>query len=867
MGEVYKARDTRLGREVAIKVLPEDLCADRGRLARFEQEARAASALNHPNIVTVHDIGESVSGPFIAMELVLGTTLREILASGPLPVKKLLQIGAQAAEGLARAHSAGIVHRDLKPENLMVSKDGFVKILDFGLAKLVLPEAGDLSALETATQQTRPGSVVGTIDYMSPEQAGGRSVDFRSDQFSLGSVLYEMATGRRAFQRATAAETLVAILRQEAEPIGSVNPQVPAPVLWVIERCLAKDPEERFASTRDLARDLAQLRDRLSDPSLSAGQLPKGGRSARRALPWVFAAAALGALAAVMVLPRRPHTGGGGGVARFSVGLPAGVRFSSGEIWTSVAISPDSLRLVFVGLTRGRPQLYLRLLDGFAAFPLEGTEGADSPFWSPDSRFIGFFAEGKLKKVLATGGPPQTLCDAPHEGTGTWSRDGTILFSRTGEGLPAIYRTSSNGGEPQRVTRPDPARPEEMHIYPHFLPDGRRFLFVAIVPAPEEIMHELRAGELDSPQTTLVSSIGSRVEYAEPGYLFSVRDGSLFAQEFDSRTLKFSAEPVLVVDRLYYFYGPATAGFSVSPAGALAYAAGRRTSRLVWFDRSGKELSRVVDEGEVGDVRLSPDGRRLAGSVLDRKTGTFDIWVYELERNVSNRLTFLPFNDDAPVWSPDGHRLAFRSDRHGPPDLYVIDAASPGSEKVLLALDGVQQSEDWSPDGRFLAYTESNRTTGDDIWLLPLEGSRQPVPYLRTRAEESSPRFSPDGRWIAYCSDESGTNEVYVSARDDAARRVRTSTGGGRSPRWRRDGRELFYVAPDGRLAAVPMRPGASLEAGSPVPLFRFESGVIDYDVSASGDRFVASTPVATTGDSPLRVVVNWPALLRRTGP
>lgn len=529
-----------------------------------------------------------------------------------------------------------------------------------------------------------------------------------------------------------------------------------------------------------------------------------------------------------------------------------------------VAISPDSLRLVFVGSTRGRPRLYLRQLDGLAASPLEGTEGADSPFWSPDSRFIGFFAEGRLKKVPAAGGPPQTLCDAPHEGTGTWGRDGTILFSRTGEGLPAIYRASSDGGEPQRVTHPDPARPEEMHIYPHFLPDGRRFLFVAIVPAPEETVHELRAGELGSPRTTLVSSIGSRVEYAEPGYLFSVRDGSLFARKFDALTLKFSAEPALVVDRLFYFYGPATAGFSVSASGALAYEAGRRSSRLVWLDRTGKELSRVADEGDVGDVRLSPDGKRLAVSVLDRKTGTSDVWVYELERNVSNRLTFLPFNDDAPVWSPDSRRLAFRSDRHGPPDLYVIDAASPGSEKELLALDGVQQSEDWSPDGRFVAYTESDRKTGDDIWLLPLEGLRKPVPYLHTRAEESGPRFSPDGRWIAYCSDESGTSEVYVSARDEAGRRVRLSTGGGRAPRWRRDGRELFYLASDRRLMSVPVRLGSSGEAGAAVPLFRFETGVFDYDVSVSGDRLIASTPIVATGDSPVRVIVGWPALVRK---
>ena len=400
-----------------------------------------------------------------------------------------------------------------------------------------------------------------------------------------------------------------------------------------------------------------------------------------------------------------------------------------------------------------------------------------------------------------------------------------------------------------------------MHIYPHFLPDGRRFLYVAIVPEKDETVHELWAGELGSEKAALVSRIGSRVEYAEPGYLFSVHEGSLFARKFDAETLKFSGEPVLISDSLYYFYGPATAGFSVSSAGVLACEARQSPTRLAWLDRAGKETSVLVPEGDVREVRLSTDGKRLATGVLDRKTGTSDVWVYELARNVSTRLTLGPFNDDAPVWSPDGSQIAFRSDRHGPPDLYVIDAASPGSEKLLLAPEGAQQTESWSPDGRFLAYTESNRTTGDDIWLLPVGGSGKPIPYLRSRFEEFDPRFSPDGRWIAYCTDESGTTEVYVSPRDDPGRRTRVSTGGGRGPRWRRDGRELYYLGSDGNLMAVPLGPGA--EAGLPAALFRFVSGVIDFDVAPAGDRFIATTPVGVR-PAPVQVTLGWPALLRK---
>jgi len=842
MGEVYRAQDTRLGREVAVKVLPRELSGNQDRLARFEGEARSASALNHPNIVAIYDVGESAAGPYIAMELVLGSTLRELLAEGSLPVKRLLQVAAQASDGLSRAHAAGIVHRDLKPENLMVGKDGFVKILDFGLAKLVEPDSENASSVQTAVQRTQPGAVVGTAGYMSPEQAAGNPVDFRSDQFSFGSILYEMATGRSPFSRATAAETIVAILREEPEPIGSASPQFPVPLRWIVERCLSKDPEERYASTRDLARDLATLSDRLSDSGVALAAGPLVVPRTRRFLPWALAATAVVALAAVLAWPRVPRGATDGRLLRFSVAIPRGTSFQSSEIFANSAISPDGTRLVVRGRRHGRSFLYVQPLDAFGATPLSGTEDAISPFWSPDGRFIGFFAGGKLKKVSIDGGPPAVLCDALSEGTGTWGLGATILFAEIAS-APGIYGVAADGGERRRMTRPSPAHPGEVHLWPHFLPEGHHFLFVAVMPGRDGMGHEVRAGELGSDRTSIVGPIDSRVEYAVPGYLLFVREGSLLAQPFDAASARLSGEAWPLVDRLYYFYGPANAGFSASQTGTIAYEAGRRSSRLAWYDRGG-----------------------LAVDVMDRRTGTSDVWVYELERNVPTRLTLGPSEDKDPVWSPDGRHIAFRSDRHGPPNLYEVDVGPPGGEKPLLQLPGAQRAEDWSSDGRFLAYTESSRKTAEDIWLLPLEGLRKPVPFAQTGFDEAEPRFSPDGRWIAYTSDESGDTEIYVALRQGSSQRTRVSTGGGHTPRWRRDGRELFYLTTDDRLMAVPLRLGAMVEAGAPVQLFRFESGVFDYDVSASGGRFIASTPIVATGDSPLRVIVGWPSLVRKAG-
>jgi eukaryotic-like serine/threonine-protein kinase len=860
MGEVYRARDPRLGREVAIKVLPEAVAADGDRLLRFEQEARSASALNHPNIVTIYEIGTAGSVSYISMELVEGKTLREAVAEGPVPTKRLVAIAAQVADALAKAHDAGIIHRDLKPDNLMVTRDGFVKILDFGLAKLALPESSKISAMPTlAKPETHAGVVLGTVGYMSPEQASGRRLDFRSDQFSLGSILYELATGKRAFSRPTAAEALVAIIREEPEPIVVLAPQIPVPVRWVIERCLAKDPEERYASTRDLARDLKQLRDHGSEVSAEAAPV----MLARR-LGWLGPALIAGLfLAAVLsvfaVLRSRPAPAAR--PVRFTVPIPPGATYSPGEISRGFAVSPDGTRLVIEAISRGRRRLFLRPLDSEKVVEIEGTAGAEAPFWSPDSRFIAFFADGKLKKIPAAGGPSEELCPASFDIVGSWNREGTILFSQLAP-RPGIFRVSDKGGEALRVTSADPSRSEVADIWPYFLPDGRRFLYMAS-SAGGSAPREVRVASLDSKDSRVVTRLHSRVEYADPGYLLYVRDATLFAQPFDKASARLAGEPVLVAENVHYFFGPSHASFSVSQTGVLAYQTAAPLSRLVWLDRAGKEIGTLGQPEVLNGFRISADGEKVAAAIEDKRTGTSDVWVFDLTRGVSTRLHSDPTDEKSPVWLPDGSKILYRSDRKGVPDIYEIAVGVLGSERRLLDQPGVQQPEDVSRDGRFLVYGNNTQTTAPEIWILPLNGDPKPLPWLQTRFAERSPRFSPDGRWIAYESDESGDPEVYVARTEGGGEKQRLSPAGGRRPRWRRDGREMYYATPDGFLAAVPITPGKRLEAGAPVQLFHLEAAIEEYDVAPDGSRFLVSAPSEKVRESPIRVIVNWPATLK----
>ncbi len=865
MGEVYRARDSRLGREVAVKVLPADVASHPERLKRFEKEARAASALNHPNLVTIHDIGNSVGVEYIAMELVEGRTLREMLADGPLTPRTLLSVGAQVADGLARAHAAGIVHRDLKPENVMVTRDGFAKILDFGLAKLAEVEGPDhTTKAPTVSGATEPGTVMGTIAYMSPEQALARPVDFRSDQFSLGSILYEMAAGRRAFSRDSAPETMTAIIRTEPEPLASLAPLTPTPLRWIVERCLAKNPEDRYASTRDLARDLATVRDRLSEASsgvpavsVPAGLAPARASRTRRALPWVVA----GLLAAGLVWKwssRSAPPSAAAAPMRVSIGFRRGVTLSESDIESHSSISPDGRWIVFVGSSSEKERLYLRPLDSLEAVPLPGTEGGISPFWSPDSRYVGFFADGKLQKIAVSGGPPQAICEAGIEALPSWGSSGQILFIQIGMQNSGLWAVDANGGEPRRVRAVDFAHGEKALVWPFFLPDGRRYLFVTIVENRDRMHLPLRVGSLDSTETTTVGDVSSRVELAS-GNLLSVREGVLLAQLFDTRTLRTGGEAVTLAEHVYQFNGPLMAAFSASRTGVVVYEPSTRPSRLTWVDRTGRELEALPLTGVILHIRIGPDSRTLALSIDDEKKGSSDIWTYDFQRRLPSRATLDPRDEKAPVWSADGRSILFRGDWVGPPDVYRVSVGSPEGAAPLVVRPGVQSPEDVSPDGRFLVFTEWSRRTNGDLWLVPLTGDGQAVALTQTPFDEKGARFSPDGRWLAYYSNESGSREVYLRPVTGSGERIRVSSNGGTMPRWRRDGRELFYLAPDGAVMAVPIAPGVRPQPGVGSALFRVEGVLRDYDVAADGQRFVVD--VAEPDPAPIRVLANWPSL------
>jgi eukaryotic-like serine/threonine-protein kinase len=860
MGEVYRARDPRLGRDVAIKVLPSSFSNDPDRLHRFEQEARAAGVLNHPNVTAVYDIGTVDGAPYVVSELLEGETLRARLAGGALGPRRAVDYAIQIAHGLAAAHEKGIVHRDLKPENLFVTKDGRVKILDFGLAKLTQADSsGPQTNLPTAPVHagTEPGVVLGTLGYMSPEQVRGRTADARSDIFAFGAILYEMLSGRRAFQRDTAADTMSAILREDPPDLSSTNRQLPPVLDRIVHHCLEKDPEARFHSAHDLA---FQLQFPAPDETSGIAAAPAAKRRTPPALLALGAIALLLAAALTTLVLRRPATATNPArVVRFAVPIPPGTTYAPGVVQRGLSISPDGTRLVVEAILNGRRRLFLRPLDSERFTELEGSLGASAHFWSPDSQFIAFFADGKLKKIPATGGPAEELCPVSFDWVGTWGREGTILFSQIPPGEPGIFRVSDRGGQPVRVLGVDPSDPVAL-LWPQFLPDGRRFLFQALAPTMKS--REVRVGSLDSREARSITQLASRFEYAAPGYLIYVRETALFAQPFDATKAALSGEPTLLAENVQHFFGPGHAAFSVSQTGVIAYQTAQTPVRLAWLDRQGKEIGVLGQPAVISFVRISPDGNRIAVDVEDSRFGTSDLWVFEAASGASTRLTSGQIDEGAPVWTLDGSRLLFRIDSQGPPDIAQVTVGSPGSERPFLVQPGVQQPEDVSPDGRSLVFLQDAASTAD-IWLMSLDGKGQPKPWLRSPFNERNPRFSPDGRWIAYESDESGNPEVYVALTEGAAEKRRISPAGGRAPRWRRDGKELLYVAPDDSLVSVPITLGATLQAGTGAPLFRMETGIRTFDVMPDGNRFLVSTRLDKTLESPIRVILNWTSALK----
>ena len=762
MGVVYKAQDTKLDRFVALKFLPSHLSASEQDKARFIQEAKAASAMNHPNICTIYSIDEHEGQLFIAMEFVDGQTLRAKAQSAIINPKSAIDIGIQIADGLAAAHEKGIVHRDIKPENIMIRKDGIAQIMDFGLAKL----RGNVSRL------TKEGSTVGTAGYMSPEQVQGQDADHRSDIFSLGVVLYELFTGQLPFKGVHETALMYEIVNVDAAPMSTVKPEIDPELDRIVLECLQKEPDERYNSVKDIAKDLKRFKRESSRERVSRittartafrtleSASPELSYSRKRERIWIassflFLLMAVG-FGAAYWLTKQPQQR----TIRFTVQPPERVAPTS-----QLAISPDGTSLAFTGIdSSGRVLLYVRPLHTLAAQPLAGTEEAQFPFWSPDSRFIGFFAGSKLKKIEATGGPAQVLCDAPNPRGGAWNQDGIIIFVPNG-GV-GLSRVSAAGGVPTSLTTLDSTRKETSHRWPYFLPDGKHFIY--FVNGAQTDKRGIFVTSLDSKEQKLLLVTTTNAVFASPDYLFFSRDRTLMAQRFDLGKLELTGEPFPVAEQVGST-GFNLGNFSVSQNGTLAYASGSPARQLVWFDRNGKQLGRVGPPGIYFDIVLSPDEKRVTIQRGDPTGSPADIWLLDLVRGTPSRFTFDPADDDSPVWSPDGGKIAFSNARGGVMNMYWKISSGAGNEELLFKSNLTQFPNDWSRDGRFLLFDNIDPTTKTDVWVLPLSKNAsedgKPFPILQTAFDERLAQFSPNGRWIAYVSNESSRgDEVYVQS-------------------------------------------------------------------------------------------------------
>jgi serine/threonine protein kinase len=873
MGEVYRARDTRLGRDVAIKVLPSSLSADTDRLHRFEQEACAAGALNHPNILVIHHIDTHDGSPYIVSELLEGETLRKRMSGAAMAQRRVIDYASQIAQGLAAAHEKGIIHRDLKPDNIFITKDGRVKILDFGLAKLTQLD-GSQSQTEIPTRRvdTNPGVVMGTVGYMSPEQVRGKKVDHRSDIFSFGAILYEMLSGRRAFHGESPADTMSAILREDPPELSETNHQVSPALERLVNHCLEKNPGARFHSARDLGFAIEALSGStpVSSQTMTAiTALPLSSKFVRH-LPWIIAA--ILALVLLVTIPfaissfkQAPPRAN---VVRASINQPENASFLPRSHF---AVSPDGQRIVFVCRPPGGKQLlWIRPLGALNAQPLAGTEDATFPFWSADSRFIGFFAQSKLKKVDASGGPPQTLCDAPNGRGGTWNRDGVIVFAP--DNFRPLYSVSAGGGAPVAITKLDDSKLQATHRWPWFLPDGRHFLYRSGTnsAASQKENNGIYLGSLESTEQRLILRVDTTPAYAS-GYLLFVRENTLMAQPFDEKTFQLAGDAVPIAEQVQVDYSLSRAAFSASQNGVLVSQSGTALAdrQLLWYERDGKQTGSVGAPALYAQIHFSPDGKRLATGIFDIQAGSPDIWIYELSREVPLRFTFDPDFDAQPIWSPDGSQVVWASNRKGRYDLYQKVSSGAGNDQLLLESEENKTPTSWSADGKFIAFISSNirGNTKSDVWILPMFGDGKPFPFLQTQANEVDAQFSPDGRWIAYVSDESGTNQVYIAPFPIAGGKWQVSRNGGGEPRWRADGKEMFFLTPENKIMAVAVNvKGATLEVANAEALFDVHPANppgYHYDVTSNGKRFLVDTTKEGNSAS-LAVVVNWTADLKR---
>jgi eukaryotic-like serine/threonine-protein kinase len=880
MGEVYRARDTRLGRDVAIKVLPAHLSSNPDLRQRMEREARSISSLNHPNICTLHDIGSQDGVDFLVMEHLDGETLADRVHRGAMPLAEALPTAIRIADALDKAHARGIVHRDLKPANIMLAKNG-PKLMDFGLAKPapglssasgagpLTPSTPTMTVAElsaSASPLTQKGTVVGTFQYMAPEVLQGGEADARSDIFSFGCVLYEMFTGRRAFEGKSQFSVLGAILDKEPERISVLLPSSPPRLDETVWRCLAKNPEQRYGCMHDVRIQLEALAE--ADPraaGASAEQLQQGARNSR--LPWIVAgiAALIAFIIGAAYLFQSPNPPA---VVQSTLLPPPNTSFvtmlpSSGP----AVLSPDGTRIAFTARDdKSKVLLYVRPLTSLSAQPFPGTDDAMYPFWSPDSREIGFFIPGKLKKINAGGGPPQTLCDSVGGRGGTWNNQGVIVFSPST--TQSLLRVSAAGGTPEPASKLDLAHAENSHRWPSFLPDGKHFLYWSRNSLAGE-PSVLYVGELGTLESKVLMKSETMAVYAS-GHLLFLRGQTLMAQPFNPSRLELSGEPVPIAEHVAIGGATVRAIFSASNTGTLIYQSGETSGgwNLVWWGRDGRQISSIPQSGRYLFPRLSPDGTKLVVEIFTGAQGIGNIWLLDLARGTSTRLTFGPAGQVNPIWSPDGKTIFYSSGAQP----YIVAKAADGStpERIVLETKDTREYPDSvSPDGRYLVYERRalQNETGYHLWALPLFGDGKPFPIVQSTFEERYPEVSPDGKWMAYQSNESGRWEIYITAFPGGGAKWQVSSVGGASAKWRKDSKELFYLDPSDNLVAVDVNvSGRAVQLGAPHTLFQaigIQREFGPYDVSADGKKFLINSGNLKEGSDPFTLVQNWPAELK----
>jgi len=856
MGEVYRARDTRLDRTVAVKILPSHLSSSPEAKQRFDREARTISSLSHPNVCQLFDVGSQDGTSFLVMEYLEGETLADRLRKGPLPLEQVLKYGIEICDGLEKAHKSGVIHRDLKPANIMLTKGG-AKLMDFGLAKPALPanppSAGLTQTIATPQQPlTTQGMIVGTFQYMAPEQLEGRDADARSDIFAFGAVLYEMVTGKRAFEGKTTASMIAAILAAAPPPISSLQPLSPLALESTVKSCLAKDPDERLQTAHDVKLQLKWIQE-----SGSFSRLPAVTRTTSksvRSMSWLVA----GIVLLLLV--------GGAAWWLHSRQTPQAMYFNIAAPFpaASMALSPEGRTLALVAYSdqANKNVIWIHQIGGRSATELPGTEGAAYPFWSPDGSSLGFFAQGKLKTVdLSSGRSPRVLADAAFGRGGTWSRDGVILFAPSV--WTGLWRVPSSGGTAVQITTPDPAQFQVSHRWPVFLPDGRHYIYLACNFSGYLDKNFIVLGSLDSNEKRNLVNASTNAMYSEPGYLLFWRDNALVAQHFDLRNYSLSGEPHILNDAVQYFPQLNFAAFAVSRSVLFFQSGGGKgapPSQLTWFDRGGKKLGTVGPLALVANPKLSPDERRVAVDQTDSDGRHVNPWIYETSGNASTRLSFGMGLEEIPIWSPDGKRVVFSANDDLVFRLYAQNADGSGTAQNLLDLNNPYQAPwDWSRDGKYLLA----RKDGELWYMTTADG--QPHPAIQKPWTIRNAQFSPDGKFVAYASDETGNSEIFISPFPAFDSKWQVSRGGGEEPRWRGDGKELFYLAPDRKLIVVDIKTSPSFEVGSPVPLFLTSPQppvsalhFFSYDVTADGQKFLINTRTATPNAAAVSILLNW---------